>query len=96
MAKKKVGLLLAAGIGCFLGGAVLMIKGMMWGLFVLMLGFAFIVCYSAVMLRTGGYDPMEAIFNGWGKGRQTSMAEKLEYQPDNPDANVWDQMEKKK
>ena len=61
-----------------------------------LLGFALVVIFSAMMMRTGGYDPMESIFNGWGKGRQSSMADKLEYQPDHPDANVWDQMENKK
>ena len=82
------------GILCALLGAVMIIKGNMWGILVFLLGFALVVVFSAMMMRTGGYDPMEAIFNGWGKGRQTSMADKLDYQPDSPDANVWEQVEK--
>ena len=96
MGKHKSNLFLITGIACFIGGAVLMIKGMMWGLFVLLLGFAGIVFYGAMMMRVGGYDPMNVLFNGWGKGRQQSETEKLDYQPDTPDANVWDQMEQKK
>ena len=96
MRKHIRGEILTAGIVCFLGGAVLMIKGIVWGILVFLLGFALIVVHSAMMMRTGGYDPMASLFNGWGKGRQNSMANKLDYQPDNPDANVWDQMENKK
>ena len=87
---------LIGGILNALLGAVMIIKGNMWGILVFLLGFSLVVVPSALMMRTGGYDPMESIFNGWGKGRQTSMADKMDYPPDNPNANIWDQMEKKK
>ncbi len=96
MIRDKRILLLIAGILCFLGGVVLMVLGKMWGLFVLMLGFGLIVFYSALMFRVGGYSPDMAAFNGLkGQGRQQSEAGKMDYQPDNPDAGVWDQMEGK-
>ena len=92
----KRSITLTAGVLCALLGAVMIIKGNMWGILVFLLGFSLVVVHSALMMRTGGYDPMESIFNGWGKGRQTSMADKMDYPPDNPNANIWNQMEKKK
>ena len=94
MRKYKRSITLSGGAFCALLGAVMIIKGNMWGILVFLLGFSLVVAHSAMMMRTGGYDPMESIFNGWGKGRQTSMANKLDYQPDSANANVWNQLEK--
>ncbi len=95
MANYRRSILLIAGVLCCLGGVVLMILGKLWGALVLLLGLGFVFFHSALMFRTGGYNSDMAIFNGFGKGRQKSEAEKMEYQPDNPDSSVWDKLEGK-
>ncbi len=95
MANNKRSILLIAGILCFLGGVVLMILGKMWGLLVILLGFALMAAYSALMFRAGGYSPDMVMFNGFGKGRQQSEANKMEYHPENPDSSIWDKLEGK-
>ena len=88
--------LLVCGFLALLGGVIMMITGNMWGLLLFFLGFACIAAGSAMMMRTGGYRAEGAFFNGLnGQGRQQSEVSKKDYQPDEPNADIWKQLEQK-
>ena len=89
--------LLIIGIALFLGGVIAVILGAMIGILILMVGFGFIAAYFAKMFRIGGYDAEGAIFNGFGKGRQQSEADKrLDPTQGEKNAGIWNAMTENK
>jgi hypothetical protein len=85
--------LLIIGIALFLGGVIAVILGAMIGILILMVGFGFIAAYFANMFRVGGYEAEGAIFNGFGKGRQQSEADRrADPIQGEKNAGVWDSM----
>ena len=82
-----------------LAGVVVMIMGkILLGVIMLLLGLALVCMHNARMFRGAGIRGEDALFNGFGKGRQQSEATKDKTIPqgyeDRP-SNIWDQVEGK-
>ena len=82
-----------------LAGAVVMILGkIFFGLVLILAGLGLLCFHNAKMFKGAGIRGEDALFNGFGKGRQQSEATKDKTMPqgyeDRP-SNIWDQVEGK-